>query len=126
MLIAKKRMLGYQGDAINMTDYARYASDILQARHRREALFPPALFDEFAWEILLALYISRGSGSDVDAATVFDTVGCRPAVGQRWLAYLAEKNQIVSAGPHIMLHDDAVGPMEEYLGGLIRDAERVT
>lgn len=108
-----------------MTDYTRYASDILQARHRREALFPPALFDEFAWEILLALYINRNSNRDTDAAMVFDAVGCKPSVGQRWLAYLAEKNQIVQTGPNIMLHDDAVGPMEDYLGGLIQDAERV-
>ncbi|USU04442.1 hypothetical protein NF700_13505 [Sphingomonadaceae bacterium OTU29MARTA1] len=106
-----------------MTDHARYAAALLQARHRREALFPPALFDEFAWEILLALYIGRANGA-MDEAALFDAVGCMPTVGRRWIAYLVEQQQVLRSGSGVVLHDTVIGPMEEYLGGMIRDAQQ--
>lgn len=99
-----------------------YALRLLKARQRRASLFPAELFDEYAWEFLIALYIIRDRPEGISRDDLYEMVGCNARVGQRWIDHLEEKHQVERQGEMIRLHDDALTPMITYLEGMVQDA----
>jgi hypothetical protein len=74
------------------------AREILANRRRRIGIFGKAMFDEFAWEMLLVLY-----ALDADArqtvSRLTDLSGATKTTALRWLSYL-ETNRLVSRVRH--------------------------
>ena len=62
------------------------ARDILDRRRRRQKFFPAAIFNEVAWEILLALYAFDEATHT--AAFVAQNLQSPPSTAQRWTEYL--------------------------------------
>ena len=48
---------------------ADFALNLYQSRRRRDELFPPGLFGEPAWDILLDLFVADAAGNRVDVGS---------------------------------------------------------
>jgi len=99
-----------------------YALRLLKARKKRADLFPAELFDEYAWEFLIALYIVRDRGEGIPRDDLCGMVGCSASIGQRWIDHLEARHQVVRSEEIVRLHDDALAPMITYLEGMVEDA----
>ena len=108
-----------------MTDAQRlrdYAKTILEERKRRTALFPPEIFDEYAWEMMLGIFAHGKPMSDYD---LIAAVGCNTAVGLRWLDHLADQRQVIRSGQTPSLVDlcgDARAAIYSYLAASLNRA----
>lgn len=98
-----------------MTDdeLAALARRHLDVRRLRYEEFPALLFDEYAWDMLLHLFVAQAPVEDeVLGAAVYTT----PAVWGRWLTHLATAGQIVRApGGSTTLSEKARDEMRRYL-----------
>lgn len=103
----------------------KFAEAILVERKRREALFPKEIFDEYAWEMLLALYVISVRGDEARNQDLIELAGCKPAVGERWIAHLIAQNQVRKDGQVVHLDDSAHAAIEQYLRGSLSDAQQV-
>lgn len=75
----------------------RQATRILQLRQRRQKHFPPSIFGEPAWDILLRLYVSDGRAFSIRQLS--DDCGLPATTALRWIDYLAQQN-LVSRKSH--------------------------
>lgn len=111
-----------------MTDPERlrdYTKTILEERKRRTALFPPEIFDEYAWEMMLGIFANGEPIRDYD---LFVEVGCRPTVGFRWLDHLADQHQVNRSGKGqkmIDLADHAREAIQTYLAESLERAAAI-
>lgn len=64
-------------------------------RKRRTQYFNSAMFNEPAWDMLLALYITEVAGSRQSVGKLISWVGVPQTTALRWIAYL-EKEHLVS------------------------------
>lgn len=60
------------------------------SRQLRRRLFGAAIFGEAAWDILLALYTTKGSAQSLGAADLADVCASPFSTTLRWLDYLEE------------------------------------
>lgn len=70
------------------------ASKILAARRERRKLFPPGMFGEPAWEMLLALYLAGGQGARLSVSSVCHNSGFPATTALRWLHFLESKQLV--------------------------------
>lgn len=84
----------------SMPDRAHFETAIrlLADRKDRESLFGSELFGEYAWDILLALYIASDSDTAITIGRLMEQTCCVESVGRRWLACL-EKRALVRTEP---------------------------
>lgn len=69
---------------------ARKAAELLAYRAKRKALFPPKIFGEPAWDILLDLYCHDVAGKNISVSAACVAGGSAHATGLRWLRYLVD------------------------------------
>ena len=74
------------------TDAAACVRGYLQARRRRENLFPADLFADPAWDILLDLFASSVEGRCVSVSDACVASTVPPSTALRWIARLEELN----------------------------------
>jgi len=74
---------------------ARSARAYLKARRARDNLFPPELFGEAAWDILLDLYVSEIEERDVSITSACVASGVAPTTALRWISKLLDAELIV-------------------------------
>jgi DNA-binding MarR family transcriptional regulator len=67
------------------------AQIILKARQERASIFPPSMFSEPAWDMLLALFIA---GEVPAAADLARLAGTPPTTAWRWVKYLEDHNLV--------------------------------
>jgi DNA-binding MarR family transcriptional regulator len=71
------------------------ASRILAARNERRKFFPPVMFGEPAWEMLLALYAAECQGPRPTVTSLCQNSGFPLTTALRWLHFL-EGERLVS------------------------------
>lgn len=64
------------------------AERLYAVRRGRDAHFPPDLFGEPAWDLLLALQIARGNGRTLGVSEALAAAGVNRSTGRRLLAKL--------------------------------------
>ncbi|RYF40559.1 MAG: hypothetical protein EOO38_21760 [Cytophagaceae bacterium] len=96
---------------------AMAASKILEDREERYALFPSDIFDEYAWNMLLHLFIAFSAGHEVSEAGLIKLVHTSTRTGQRWLYQLAKDRQVDArvAGDEVRLTPEAKTKLRRYL-----------
>ena len=96
------------------------AERLYSDRRRRDEHFPPGLFGEPAWDLLLALYIAREEGKDLHIAQAFDSAFIEPEAG-RDLVRRMESEGLVAAGSRdsIRLTESAAERLTDYLSRLV-------
>lgn len=74
---------------------ARLCADRLYAeRRRRDAHFPPALFGEPAWDLLLAMFTAREKGHAMILCRAYKAAGVSDTTGRRLLDRMEEEGLI--------------------------------
>ncbi|HYD11321.1 MAG TPA: transcriptional regulator [Allosphingosinicella sp.] len=75
--------------------HARAWADRLYAeRRRRDAMFPPALFGEPAWDLLLAMFTARERGQAMILCKAYKAAGVSDTTGRRLLDRMEEEGLI--------------------------------
>lgn len=70
------------------------ASELYRARRRRKRFFPPELFGEPAWDLLLDLFIARLHNKRVSVTSACYAADVPSTTALRWLGILADRNLI--------------------------------
>jgi len=78
------------------TGLRRVEADLV-ARQRREELFPPALFADPAWDLLLGLYRAHLLERPVTVADACALTAVPDAVALRWLLVLADRDLVLQS-----------------------------
>ena len=103
------------------------AKGLLSERRRRDGCFPPGLFGEPAWELLLALYIGREAGDDMTMRGAAQTARLPYATCARLIERLEAAGLITRrrvTGSHskkvlVELTEEAADRLSHYLAGLV-------
>jgi DNA-binding MarR family transcriptional regulator len=74
---------------------AARASAIFAERHRRREFFPPTLFNEAGWDMLLAVYITDFAGGRQTVGKLISWIGAPHSTSIRWIDYL-ENHRLIA------------------------------
>jgi hypothetical protein len=75
------------------------ARAVLAERERRAELFPPVIFGEIGWEMLLWLYVTDDEGERQTIGRLANLVRAPHTTALRWIGYL-EKERLIEKVPH--------------------------
>ena len=70
------------------------AARVQFARELRRKLFDPHIFGEYAWEILLVLYVSESTRGRLNTTELCEQSGAAMTTALRWLDFLEERDLI--------------------------------
>lgn len=98
-------------------DRSKAAQAILVARAFRKRLFPSEIFDEYAWAMLLVLFIGFADGEVISEIALLERAGVSVPVGRRWIAHLVGEDQIElrEDGDGVMLSENAITKLRIFL-----------
>ena len=90
------------GDLIIMTkrnhkeaaSLAKFARMLISDRRKREELFPPLLFSDPAWDMLLDLFAAEAEGKKISITSLSIASAAPQSTAQRWIDTLVEKKLI--------------------------------
>jgi len=93
------------------------AQRILDLRSFRKVLFPSELFDEFAWQMMLILFIGLASNRVTTERHLIAKAGCGEASGRRWITHLVQDGQVVerSDDDDVILTPEAISRLRNFL-----------
>lgn len=99
-----------------------HADRLYDERRRRDALFPPDLFGEPAWDLLLAMFTARERGQAMILCKAYKAAGVSDTTGRRLLDRMEEEGLITRRrAPRsrkmriVELTDSAIGLLVDYL-----------
>lgn len=102
------------------------AERLYRERRARDAAFPPGLFGEPVWDMLLALFIAGQQGHRLTSTQAMEAAGTSHSTAGRVFAKLTEANLIVRiADPthgrriFVELTEQGRDHMADYLAGLL-------
>ncbi|RYF40558.1 MAG: hypothetical protein EOO38_21755 [Cytophagaceae bacterium] len=106
---------------------AQEASRLLSERDRRYALFPAEMFDEFAWNMLLHLFVHLANNDVMTEAHLIELSHATRSVGKRWIRHLVADKQIEDRhdGDDVTLTAGAVDRLRRYLRPLTRNVDEI-
>jgi hypothetical protein len=100
--------------------------DLIKLRRMREQHFPPALFADPGWDILLDLFAAKQEGKAVSVSSLCIAAAVPPTTALRWITTMTEHGALIRRqDPHdarrvfIELSEDS----EERLLNFFREAE---
>ena len=93
------------------------ARNILALRAFREDDFPRALFDEYAWDMLLLLFVGLSNNEIISESSLIKQADATPGAGRRWIAHLVDDGHVVarSDGDDVILTQSAVKALRTFL-----------
>ena len=86
------RLRGAQSETMPVVAFAKA---IYSARRLRHDFFPPAMFADPAWDMLLDLYVARAEGRTVSTSSACLGARVPQTTGLRWLDKLEKAGAIV-------------------------------
>lgn len=102
------------------------AERLYSQRRQRDRYFPPSLFGEPAWDLLLALFIAHEEGRELSVAEACKAAGVGSRAGRTWLAKLEDAG-LIALGQgkgdrrqgSVGLTQDGLERLSEYLMRLL-------
>jgi hypothetical protein len=93
------------------------ARNILSLRSFREENFPRALFDEYAWNMLLLLFVGLANNEVVTERSLIKQADVTHNAGRRWIAHLVSDGQVVARndGDDVILTEAATDALRAFL-----------
>lgn len=93
------------------------AQNILTLRSLRERSFPRELFDEYAWEMLLLLFVGLSNNETISESTLIERANVTLSTGRRWIAHLVSDGQVVDRdeGGDVFLTQAATESLRAFL-----------
>jgi DNA-binding MarR family transcriptional regulator len=98
------------------------AERLYAERRRREEYFPPTLFGEPAWDLLLALFIAHDDGRHVSLSEAYRAAKVDPSEGPTLIEKLVTAGLVIRShnrGNAILLTDHGMDRLNDYLADLI-------
>ena len=102
------------------------AERLYSERRRRDAQFPPGLFGEPAWDLLLALFMAQEDGREFDLTEAYAAAKVDPREGPALIDKLAAAGLVLRSRAQrdkrctsVVLTDHGVDRMSDYLMDLI-------
>ena len=83
-------------------------------RALRYGHFPADIFDEYAWDMMLHMYIASLRKQPMYVDNIVNLTSKNTATGSRWIKHLSAENMIDVDGDVISLSEDAFDRMNEY------------
>lgn len=101
---------------------AKLARHLLADRQDRYKLFPSEIFDEYAWNMLLHLFVSLAENRVMTEERLILLSGASTMTGQRWLYHLYRDGQVEPriAGEDVILTPDSLRRLRLYLDHVVR------
>jgi len=97
----------------------------LRVRRCRERFFPHEMFDEFAWDMLMVLFVADAKGRAIGIDDLIAQTTGRTPSGMRWIAYLEQQGEIarteVPDGTTVSLTPASRERMRDFLRTAIAD-----
>jgi len=95
------------------------AENLLEMRALRERTFPRELFDEYAWSMLLHLFVGLASNEIMTEEGICNRADVTTHAGRRWLKHLVSDGQVEtrSDGDDVVLTPAAIDRMRSFLDG---------
>ena len=109
-------------DGLGLAEKARrvYLSRRLRSQH-----FPPDIFGDPAWDLLLSLYVAGATGERVSVSTACSSASVPTTTALRWIQVLIRNGLAVKTADAtdkrrvwLMLTPDAVKRMEAFLADI--------
>jgi hypothetical protein len=98
------------------------AERLYAERRKREEYFPPSLFGEPAWDLLLALFIAHDDGRHVSLSEAYDAAKVDRREGPPLIEKLIAAGLVTRShnrGNAILLTDRGMDRLNDYLADLI-------
>jgi hypothetical protein len=98
------------------------ADRLYSDRRKRDEYFPPGLFGEPAWDLLLALFVAREDGRELSMAEAFAAAGTDAAAGAAVIRKLESEDLVERSEPDggtIRLTERAVERLSDYLARIL-------
>jgi DNA-binding MarR family transcriptional regulator len=102
------------------------AERLYSERRRRDAQFPPDLFGEPAWDLLLALFMAQEDGRELDLTEAYAAAKIDPREGPALVNKLADAGLVLRSRTQrdkrctsVVLTDHGADRMSDYLMDLI-------
>ena len=104
-----------QGDNLRSVEAQR----ILRSRDARYLLFPSDIFDEYAWNMMLHLFVSMASNQAMDESRLIALTKSSNAVGRRWIKHLVADGQVQdrSDSDDVLLTSEAIRKLRIFFDG---------
>jgi DNA-binding MarR family transcriptional regulator len=98
-LLAGPAGAGDRDGKLSKVELATLAGQILARRRRRAESFPPAMFGEAAWEMLLVLHVAEAESASLTNTRLARLTSIPASSALRWLDYL-EAHELIHRKPH--------------------------
>ena len=72
------------------------AQRILDVRSLRKVMFPTELFDEFAWNMMLHLFVGLVNNQVMTERDIIERAGASNNSGRRWIGHLVKDGQVAA------------------------------
>lgn len=83
-------------------------------RALRYGHFPADIFDEYAWDMMLHMYIGGLRKQTMYVDNIVNLTSKSKAIGDRWIRHLSNEGMVETDGDLIALSEDAYDRMNEY------------
>jgi hypothetical protein len=98
-------------------DRGATAQAIIDVRFLRGVHFPSEIFDEFAWNILLILFVGLAANEIISEKVLIERAGVSIVAGRRWIAHLIQDGQVADRddGEDVILSLQAISQLRRFL-----------
>lgn len=93
------------------------AQNVLAIRRFREGQFPRELFDEYAWNMLLLLFVGLANNEVISESILIEQAEVSTKAGRSWIAHLVADGQVEARndGDDVVLTATAMNGLRTFL-----------
>jgi len=101
------------------------AQCILDVRSLRKAMFPSELFDEFAWNMMLHLFVGLAHNELMTERALIEKAGASENAGRRWIEHLVKDGQVGERhdDDDVILTTDAITQLRIFLDEVLNRSD---
>lgn len=103
------------------------AQCILDVRSLRKVMFPSELFDEFAWNMMLHLFVGLANNQVITESALIEKAGASEHSGRRWIEHLVKDGQVAERRGHddVVLTADAIAHLRTFLDHVLNRGDAI-
>ena len=103
------------------------AQCILDVRSLRKVMFPSELFDEFAWNMMLYLFVGLANNQVMTESALIEKAGASEHSGRRWIEHLVKDGQVAERRGHddVVLTADAIAHLRTFLDHVLNRGDAI-
>ncbi len=90
-------------------------------------MFPSELFDEFAWNMMLHLFVGLANNQVITESALIEKAGASEHSGRRWIEHLVKDGQVAERRDHddVVLTADAIAHLRTFLDHVLNRGDAI-